>query len=229
MPRKPRKPAIEIVDDNVAEPLTQRDRETLADVVDSYRAGHTTRRRFIVTGTAFGVSMTSLSALRRRLRQSPNQRSEGDGTAAARPPSSRSASPSTPTRVDPQAFKTIPGYYMLANLYDQLIDFEPAPGEDGILVADGDQTAPMIASSMEALGRPRTFTFKLEPEGDVLGRDADHRRGRQVHVPARDRGHAVHESGDGHAHAVLGEEHRRSSTRRRSRSSSTSPTRWPSG
>ena len=26
--------------------------------------------------------------------------------------------------VDPQAFKTVPGYYMMANLYDQLIDLQ---------------------------------------------------------------------------------------------------------
>ena len=63
MARRTRKPAIEIVGDNVAEPITRRDRETLADVVDSYRDGHTTRRRFIVHGTALGLSLTSLSAV----------------------------------------------------------------------------------------------------------------------------------------------------------------------
>src|SRR6202007_1869566 len=41
--------------------------------------------------------------------------------------------------VDPQAFKTIPGYYMLANLYDQLIDLKAVTGKQG-LVADGTQT-----------------------------------------------------------------------------------------
>jgi peptide/nickel transport system substrate-binding protein len=52
---------------------------------------------------------------------------------------------------------------MLANLYDQLIDFEPTQGKAG-LVADGTKTAPMIATSMKASGDRRKFTFALDPK-----------------------------------------------------------------
>ena len=136
-PGGPRKPAIQIVGDNVAEPLTQRDRETLADAVDSYRDGHTTRRGFIRTSAAFGLSMTSLVGAARRLRRvaQPGSGGGGGGGKTAKLAIGVNADADT---VDPQAFKTIPGYYMLANLYDQLIDFEATPTKAG-LVADGDQ------------------------------------------------------------------------------------------
>ena len=124
MGSRTRKPAIEVVGDNVGEPLTRRDRETLADVVDSYRDGHTTRRRFIGTSAAFGLSMTSLSALVAGCGASPNDNAGGGGDGkTAKLAIGVNADADT---VDPQAFKTIPGYYMLANLYDQLIDFEVA-------------------------------------------------------------------------------------------------------
>ena len=156
-----RKPAIEIVGDNVAEPLTRRDRETLADVVDSFRDGHTTRRGFIRSSAAFGLSMTSLSTLLAACGSSPNQGAAGGGDGkTAKLAIGVNADADT---VDPQAFKTIPGYYMLANLYDQLIDFKAAPAKAG-LVADGTQTAPMIARTMEASSDRRTFTFALDPK-----------------------------------------------------------------
>jgi peptide/nickel transport system substrate-binding protein len=163
MARRTRKPAIEIVGDNVAEPLTQRDRETLADVVDSYRDGHSTRRRFIVSSAAFGLSMTSLSALVAACGQSPNQQSGGGGNGNAKTAKLAIGVNVDADTVDPQAFKSIPGYYMLANLYDQLIDFEPVANKTG-LVADGTKTAPMIARSMEASADRRTFTFALDPK-----------------------------------------------------------------
>jgi peptide/nickel transport system substrate-binding protein len=158
-----RKPAIEIVGDNVAEPLTRRDRETLADAVDSFRDGHATRRGFIRTSAAFGLSLTSLSALVAGCGASPNQTGgggSGGGSKTAKLAIGVNADADT---VDPQAFKTIPGYYMLANLYDQLIDFEAVPGKAG-LVADGTKTAPMIARSMEVSPDRRTFTFALDPK-----------------------------------------------------------------
>jgi peptide/nickel transport system substrate-binding protein len=158
-----RKPAIEIVGDNVAEPLTRRDRETLADAVDSFRDGHSTRRGFIRTSAAFGLSLTSLSALVAGCGASPNQTGgggSGGGSKTAKLAIGVNADADT---VDPQAFKTIPGYYMLANLYDQLIDFEAVAGKAG-LVADGSKTAPMIARSMEVSPDRRTFTFALDPK-----------------------------------------------------------------
>jgi peptide/nickel transport system substrate-binding protein len=158
-----RKPAIEIVGDNVAEPLTRRDRETLADAVDSFRDGHSTRRGFIRTSAAFGLSLTSLSALVAGCGASPNQASGGGSGGGAKNAKLAIGVNADADTVDPQAFKTIPGYYMLANLYDQLIDFEAVPGKTG-LVADGSKTAPMIARSMEASADRRTFTFALDPK-----------------------------------------------------------------
>ena len=161
MGSRTRKPAIEVVGDNVGEPLTRHDRETLADVVDSYRDGHTTRRRFIVTSAAFGLSMTSLSALVAGCGASPNDNAGGGGDGkTAKLAIGVNADADT---VDPQAFKTIPGYYMLANLYDQLIDFEAAAGKAG-LVADGTKTAPMIARSMDVSDDLRTYRFALDPK-----------------------------------------------------------------
>jgi peptide/nickel transport system substrate-binding protein len=155
-----RKPAIEIVGDNVAEPLTQRDRETLADAVDSYRSGRTTRRGFLRTSTAFGLSMGSMSALIAACGASPNSTSGGGGGKGTKLAIGVNADADT---VDPQAFKTIPGYYMLANLYDQLIDLKYQREKDG-LVADGTTTAPMIASSMQVSSDRRKVTFALDPK-----------------------------------------------------------------
>jgi peptide/nickel transport system substrate-binding protein len=156
-----RKPAIEIVGDNVAEPLTKRDRETLADAVDSYRSGRTTRRGFLRTSTAFGLSMGSMSGLIAACGASPNSTSGGGGGGkGAKLAIGVNADADT---VDPQAFKTIPGYYMLANLYDQLIDLQYHREQAG-LVADGTTTAPMIASSMHVSSDRRKVTFALDPK-----------------------------------------------------------------
>ncbi len=152
-----RKIAGEVVSDNVAEPLTARDRETLADIVEGYRGGRISRRSFMRSSAAFGLSMTSLSALLAACGSSP-QGGGGDGSSKLAIGVSADAD-----TVDPQAFKTIPGYYMLANLYDQLIDFDAAP-QRGALVADGKTPAPMIARSMEASSDRTKLTFKLDPK-----------------------------------------------------------------
>src|SRR6476661_4287664 len=159
MGQSKQKPAIEVVGDNVAEPLTRRDRETLADAVDSYRSGAITRRGFIRTGTAFGLSVTSMSALIAGCGASPNS-TAGGGGKKSKIAIGVNADADT---VDPQAFKTIPGYYMLANLYDQLIDLSYHREATG-LVADGTSTAPMIASSMQVSSDRRKVTFKLDPK-----------------------------------------------------------------
>jgi peptide/nickel transport system substrate-binding protein len=157
-----RKPAIEIVDDNVAEPLTRRDRETMADLVGSYRDGRITRRGFVRSSTAFGLSVTSLSALLAACGSS--QRSEQDtGDQAGGRGKLAIGIPVDVDTVDPQAFKTIPGYYMLANLYDQLIDLEAKP-EGDVLVVSGETPAPMIATRMDISGDRRKATFTLDPK-----------------------------------------------------------------
>jgi peptide/nickel transport system substrate-binding protein len=157
-----RKPAIEVVGDNVAEPLTVHDRQTLAALVDDYRGGHVTRRSFLRNSTAFGLSMTSLSALLAACgnpEQAVRVQAGGSGRAA-RLAIALSADADT---VDPQAFKTIPGYYMLANLYDQIIDFEASPSGRALIGRSGAQ-APMIAQSLE-LSEDRTqATIRLNPD-----------------------------------------------------------------
>jgi peptide/nickel transport system substrate-binding protein len=159
---KHRKPAIQVVEENVAESLTTRDRETMADLVGSYRDGRITRRSFMRSSTAFGLSMTSLSAVLAACGSS--QRSENDtGDQAGGRGKLAIGIPVDVDTLDPQAFKTIPGYYMLANLYDQLIDLQ-AKSENGILVATGEKPAPMIASKLEVSRDRRKATFTLNPK-----------------------------------------------------------------
>ena len=158
-----RKPALEVIGDNVAEPLTRRDRETLADAVDSYRDGSTTRRGFMRTSAAFGLSMTSLSAVLAACGASPNAGSGGGGKSGGGKSAKLAIGVNADAdTVDPQAFKTIPGYYMLANLYDQLIDLQYRAEKSG-LVADGTTVAPMVARTMKVSADRRTVTFMLDP------------------------------------------------------------------
>src|SRR5215207_3635696 len=110
---RPRKPARQIVDENVAEPLTHHDSGTLSDLVGSYRDGRITRRSFVRNSAALGVSLTSLSALVAACGSS--QRSEGDQGGGAKAKLAVGI-PVDADTLDPQAFKTIPGYYVLANL-----------------------------------------------------------------------------------------------------------------
>src|SRR5207245_9826656 len=58
-----RKAAVDIVRDNVDEPLTHAHRETLADLVDEYRENTISRRSFIGRAAVFGLSAASLSGL----------------------------------------------------------------------------------------------------------------------------------------------------------------------
>jgi peptide/nickel transport system substrate-binding protein len=156
-----RKPAIDVVRDNVDEPLTDAHRETLADLVDEYRENTISRRSFIGRATVFGISTTSLSGLLAE-------------TASARARAPRATPKATAKlnigvgqdadTVDPQAFKDIPGYYMLANLYDQLIDLKAGGARGGsILIANAARPTSMIARSMVLSKDLRTVTFKLDP------------------------------------------------------------------
>src|SRR5690349_13800997 len=118
------KSAVDVVRDNVGEPLTDAHRDTLADLVDEYRSNTISRRSFVGRAAVFGLSAASLSGLLAE-------------TAAARARAPRATPKKTAKlnigvgqdadTVDPQAFKDIPGYYMLANLYDQLVDLKAHP------------------------------------------------------------------------------------------------------
>jgi peptide/nickel transport system substrate-binding protein len=161
---KKRKPASEIVGDNVAEPLTRQDRGTLEDLVDGYRGGLVTRRSFVRSSTAFGLSAFSLSTLIAACGSSDpggsGSGSGGGGNGGGRLAIGVNADTDT---VDPQAFKTIPGYYMLANVYDQLIDLR-ATRQGDALVADPVAVAPMIARTMAVSEDRKKVTFKLDPK-----------------------------------------------------------------
>ena len=138
-----KKPALDVVNDNVDEQLTAPHRDTLADLVDEYRENTISRRSFMGRAAVFGLSAASISGLlaesasaRARAPQaSPSKLNIGVGQDA--------------DTVDPQAFKDIPGYYMLANLYDQLVDLKTRETSAGnILIANPAQPTSMLARSM---------------------------------------------------------------------------------
>ena len=58
-----KKPAIDVVNDNVDELLTPPHRETLADLVDEYRENTISRRSFMGRAAVFGLSAASISGL----------------------------------------------------------------------------------------------------------------------------------------------------------------------
>jgi peptide/nickel transport system substrate-binding protein len=153
---KRRKPAIQIVNDNADEPLTGHDRATLADLVEDYRGAVISRASFVRGAAAFGLSATTLSAI---LAESAGARPVATPKRTAKLNIGVGQDADT---VDPQAFKTIPGYYMMGNLYDQLIDLRPRR-VGSILRANETRTAPMIARSMTVSRDRLTATFRLDP------------------------------------------------------------------
>lgn len=157
---KKTKPALEIVNDSVDESLTRHDRATLAELVDDYRHRRITRRSFLRNSAIFGLSATSVSAIVAACGGADEEAAPGEPQPTAKINVGVGQDADT---VDPQAFKTIPGYYMMGNLYDQLIDLE-ATSEGDILKADDTKPAPMIARSMEISDDRLTATFKLDPK-----------------------------------------------------------------
>ena len=158
---KRRKPAIEIVNDNVGEPLTGPHRETLADLVDEYRTNTISRSSFLGRAAVFGLSATSLSGL---LAETAGARAAAPRATPKRTAKLNIGVGQDADTVDPQAFKDIPGYYMLANLYDQLVDLKAHETSRGnILIADPSRPVSMIARSMTLSKDLRTVTFKLDP------------------------------------------------------------------
>lgn len=174
-----RPPALDIVNDHAAEDLTTSDRLTVAGLVDELQNRKISRKTFLRQAMIVGLSTTSLSAILAACGSSPSPSPSAAASSSAAPPPSAgpaSASPSGPDltaklnmgiegdadTVDPQAFKTIPGYYMLANVYDQLIDLH-AEASNGLLIADPANPTSMIAESMEISPDQLTATFKLDP------------------------------------------------------------------
>lgn len=155
-----RRSAIDIVNDNVDEPLTAHDRVTLADVVDEYRELKITRGSLLSRAAVFGLSLTSVSAVLAEAKVNPA--AAGIDLAAAKTAKLNIGVGQDADTVDPQAFKDIPGYYMLANVYDQLIDLKATRNGD-LLIANPAAPTGMIARSMTISKDLRTVTFKLDP------------------------------------------------------------------
>lgn len=174
-----RPPALDIVNDHAAEDLTTSDRLTVAGLVDELQNRKISRKTFLRQAMIVGLSTTSLSAILAACGSSPSPSPSAAASNSTAPPPSvgpASAAPSGPDltaklnmgiegdadTVDPQAFKTIPGYYMMANVYDQLIDLHAEPS-NGLLIADPANPTSMIAESMEISTDQLTATFKLDP------------------------------------------------------------------
>ena len=156
-----KKPAIDVVTDNVDEPLTAPHRETLADLVDEYRENTISRRSFMGRAAVFGLSAASISGL---LAESASARAQAPQANPRKTAKLNIGVGQDADTVDPQAFKDIPGYYMLANLYDQLVDLKAHELKGGnIIYANAAQPTSMIARSMALSKDLRTVTFKLNP------------------------------------------------------------------
>jgi peptide/nickel transport system substrate-binding protein len=156
-----KRPAIDVVTDNVDEPLTAPHRETLADLVDEYRENTISRRSFMGRAAVFGLSAASISGL---LAESASARAQAPQANPRKTAKLNIGVGQDADTVDPQAFKDIPGYYMLANLYDQLVDLKAHELKGGnIIYANAAQPSPMIARSMALSKDLRTVTFKLNP------------------------------------------------------------------
>jgi peptide/nickel transport system substrate-binding protein len=156
-----KKPAIDVVTDNVDEPLTAPHQETLADLVDEYRENTISRRSFMGRAAVFGLSAASISGL---LAESASARAQAPQANPRKTAKLNIGVGQDADTVDPQAFKDIPGYYMLANLYDQLVDLKAHELKGGnIIYANAAQPTSMIARSMALSKDLRTVTFKLNP------------------------------------------------------------------
>ena len=155
-----RRSPIDIVNDNVDEPLTAHDRETLADAVDEYREQKITRSSLLSRAAVFGLSLTSVSAVLAEAKVNPA--AAGVDLHAAKTAKLNIGVGQDADTVDPQAFKDIPGYYMLANTYDQLVDLKATRHGD-LLVANPAAPTSMIAKSMTISKDLKTVTFKLDP------------------------------------------------------------------
>src|SRR5438045_1038836 len=155
------KPPIEVVDDNVGEPLTEHDRATLADLVEEYRDNTISRRSFVGRAAAFGLSAASVSGL---LAETASGRARAPRATPNKTAKLNIGVGQDMDTIDPQAFKDIPGYYMIGNIYDQLIDLKAHEiNNGGILFADASKPTAMIARSMKVSKNRLTATFKLDP------------------------------------------------------------------
>jgi peptide/nickel transport system substrate-binding protein len=141
--RKRRKQAIEVVNDNVAEPLTAQDRLTMAEYIEDYRSAKISRRDFVQQSAAFGLGLASVGAILAELGPLAGSAEAATRGAAKRLSVGLEADADT---LDPQAFRSVTGYHVTSHIYDSLGYHSWTPRND-LLVANTRKFGPLIATS----------------------------------------------------------------------------------
>lgn len=195
-------------------------------------AGRVSRREVMTRAVALGLSTPAIAALLAACGGGSDEPSSGDNGAAPTTAtgdsdsSTSSGGSSTETtdsggdtpaagsdvivqamgldidELDPHYFKSIPGYYAVANLYEMLMDYQLEEQEDGGLYpaqdANGDWIfVPWLAESFEVSDDQTTLTFKIRD--DATFSDGTPVTAQDVKA-SWDRG----VSGDGYANVVMG-------------------------
>jgi peptide/nickel transport system substrate-binding protein len=158
--RKRRKPAVEVVNDNVAEPLTEQDRLTMAECVDDYRRAQITRRDFVQRSAAFGLSVGSLGAILAEVGPVA-----GSAEAAVRQGRLRKLAvglESDADTLDPQAFRSVTGYHVTGNIYDSL-GYHAWAKKGELLVVNTRTFGPLIATSRRITNRLTRIVYTIRP------------------------------------------------------------------
>lgn len=156
--KKRRKPALEIVNDNVDEPLTGQDRLTMAEFVEDYRTAKITRRDFVQQSAVFGLSVATLGAILAEV--GPLVESAEAATRGAGARRLNVGLESDADTVDPQAFRSVTAYYLTPNIYDSLGYHSWAPKND-LLVVNTRNFGPLIATSRRILNNQSRVVYTI--------------------------------------------------------------------
>jgi len=156
--KKRRKPAVQIVNDNVDEPLTEQDRLTMAEYVEDYRCARITRRDFVQQSAAFGLSVASLGAILADV--GPVAGSAEAAVGQARGRKLAVGLESDADTLDPQAFRSVTAYYLTPNIYDSL-GYHPWTLRNDLLVVDTKKFGPLIGSSRRILNNQTRIVYTI--------------------------------------------------------------------
>jgi peptide/nickel transport system substrate-binding protein len=143
---KRRKPALDIVNDNVDEPLTEQDRLTMAEYVEDYRCAELTRRDLIQQAAVFGLSVTSLGAILAEV--GPLEGSAEAAVAQGRTRRLAVGLESDADTLDPQAFRSVTGYHLTPHIYDS-VGYHSWTKKGELLVANTRTFGPLVATSRQ--------------------------------------------------------------------------------
>lgn len=158
MTMKRRKPAIQVVNDNVDEPLTEQDRLTMAEYVEDYRSAKITRRDFVRQAAVFGLSAASVGAILAEV--GPVAGSAEAALAQARRRKLAVGLESDVDTLDPQAFRSVTAYYLTPNIYDSL-GYHPWTVKNDMLVVDTTKFGPLLATSRRVLRNQSRLVYTL--------------------------------------------------------------------